>query len=144
MQTCRTQFSQGRKPHTLLLIYQLFSLWVNIYVCAYTHKNAHKYVYTYTYRGGPKKLGIYLLKICIYSYMFKLQSSLKYSPCDAIHLSRCVLCSPKRFLNLLILMSISASAIFCFSSSTLAKHFPLRTFFTWGNKKQLLTARLCE
>ena len=32
-------------------------------------------------------------------------------------------------LNLLILMPFSASAIFCFTSSTLAKHFLLRTFY---------------
>ena len=27
-------------------------------------------------------------KLCIYSYMFKVQSPSKYSPFDAIHLSR--------------------------------------------------------
>ena len=29
----------------------------------------------------------------------------------------------------------SASVFFCFTSSTSAKHFPLRTFFIWGNKQ---------
>ena len=42
----------------------------------------------------------------------------------------------KQFLNLLILMPFSASAIFCFTSFTLAKRFPLRTFFIWGDEKQ--------
>ena len=42
----------------------------------------------------------------------------------------------KQFLNSLILMPFSASVIFCFTSSTSAKHFPLRTFFIWGNKKK--------
>ena len=34
-----------------------------------------------------------------------------------------------QFLSPLILIPFSASAIFCFTSSTSAKHFPLRTFF---------------
>ena len=39
-------------------------------------------------RGGiPRKPGIYK-KLCIYSYMFKLQSPSKYSPFDAIRLLR--------------------------------------------------------
>ena len=37
----------------------------------------------------------------------------------------------KRFLNLLILMPFSASAIFLFHLSTSAKCFPLRTYFNW-------------
>ena len=43
-------------------------------------------------------------------------------------------------------MPFSASVIFCFSSSTLAKHFSLRTFFIWGNKQKnsLFGARLGE
>ena len=36
-----------------------------------------------------------------------------------------------------ILMPFSASAVFCFTSSTSAKCFPLRTFFIWGNKKKV-------
>ena len=43
----------------------------------------------------------------------------------------------KRVLNSLILMPFSAYAIFCFTSSTLAKHLPLKTFFIWGNKKKV-------
>ena len=41
----------------------------------------------------------------------------------------------ERSLNSSILMPFSASAVFCFISSTLMKHFPLRTFFIWGNKE---------
>ena len=37
-----------------------------------------------SYRGGPQKNRIYL-KLCIYSYMFKLHSPSKYSPFDATH-----------------------------------------------------------
>ena len=37
-------------------------------------------------RGDPKKQFIYK-KVCIYSYMFKLQSPSKCSPFDAIQLS---------------------------------------------------------
>ena len=43
----------------------------------------------------------------------------------------------KQFLNLLILMPFSASAIFCFTSSTRTKHFPLRTFFIQGEKEKV-------
>ena len=46
-----------------------------------------------------------------------------------------IMLSAQKFLISLILMPFSASAIFCFTSSTHAKCFPLRTFFTWGNKQ---------
>ena len=70
--------------------------------------------------------------MCIYSYM----SPSKYSPFDAIHLLRHFFHCSKLFLNLLILMP----AIFLFvylTSSMSLKRFPLRTFFIWGNKKNL-------
>ena len=41
----------------------------------------------------------------------------------------------KTVLNSLILIPFRASAIFCFTSSTSAKCFPLRIFFSWRNKK---------
>ena len=42
------------------------------------------------YMRGTPKTKIYLLKkLCIYSYMFILQSPSKCSPFDAIHLFRC-------------------------------------------------------
>ena len=68
--------------------------------------------------------------------MFKLQSPLKYSPFHAVHLSRCFFYFSKQFLNLLILLPFSTSAVFCFTSSTSAKPLPLRTYFIWGNKKK--------
>ena len=83
-----------------------------------------------TYKGGyTKKPELIYKKLCIYSYMFKLQSPSKYSPFDAIHLLRFFFHCSKQFLNSSILMPFSASAIFCFTYSTLTKHFPLRPFF---------------
>ena len=70
--------------------------------------------------------------------MFKLQSPSKSSLFDAIHLSRCFFSPAQKFLNSSILMPFSASAIFCFTSSTSTKCFPLKTFFIQGNKKRRL------
>ena len=67
--------------------------------------------------------------VCIYSYMFKLQLPSKYSPFDAIHLSRLFFHCSKQFSNSSILMPFSAFAIFFLTSSTSVKHLPLRTFF---------------
>ena len=64
--------------------------------------------------------------------MFKLQSPSKYSPFDAAHLSRRFYCSKVSELVSCLLLRLS---FLCFTSSTLAKHFPLRTFFIQGNKK---------
>ena len=52
----------------------------------------------------------------------------------------------KQFLNSSILKHFSDSAIVCCTSSTSAKHFPLRTFFILGNKqtKKALRAKLGE
>ena len=40
------------------------------------------------YEGDPNKLEYVYKKLCIYSYMFELQSPPEYSPFDAIRLSR--------------------------------------------------------
>ena len=69
--------------------------------------------------------------------MFKLKSPSKYSPFDTIHLLRHFFPLLKTVLNSLILIPFSASAVFCFTSSILAKHFSLRIFFIWGNKKNV-------
>ena len=82
--------------------------------------------------------------MCIYFPMFKPQSPSKYSPFDAIYLSRCFFHYSKQFLNSSMLMPFSASAIFCFTFSTLAKSFPLRTVLIWGNQKILLGVRSGE
>ena len=42
----------------------------------------------------------------------------------------------KQFLNSSVLMPFSASAIFCFSSSSSGKHFPLMNLFIQGNKQK--------
>ena len=70
--------------------------------------------------------------------MFKLQLPSKYSPLDTIHLSSFFYCSEP------ILMLFSASAASCFTSSTFAKCFPLRTSFIRENKKRSLGVRLYE
>ena len=66
--------------------------------------------------------------------MFKFQSASKYSPFDAIRVSR-LFSTAQKFLNSSMLMLFSASAVFCFTSSTSAKLFPLGTFFIQGTKK---------
>ena len=55
----------------------------------------------------------------------------KYSPFNAIHQSKQFFHCSTQFLNSSILVLL---LFFCFTSSTLAKHFPLRTFFHGGNK----------
>ena len=75
--------------------------------------------------GGTQKTGNSFI-LNIYPYMFKLQSPSKYSPFDAIHLSRRLSHCSEQFLNSSILMPLSASAVFCFASSTAAQRFPLR------------------
>ena len=42
----------------------------------------------YPFGETPKILEFMYKKLCIYSYMLKLQSPSKYSPFDAMHLSR--------------------------------------------------------
>ena len=78
-------------------------------------------------RGDPPKPEFIYKKLCIYSYMFKLQSPSKYSPLEAIL---------KTVFNSLILMPFSASAPFCFTSSTWAKCFHVRTSFIRETNKQ--------
>ena len=60
--------------------------------------------------------------------MLKLQSPSKYSPFDAIHLSRCFFHCSKQFLNLLTLMPFSASAIFV-PSLPCWQNFPFEDIF---------------
>ena len=93
-------------------------------------------------KGTPAKLKFLYRKLCIYFNMFKLHSLSKYCPFDAIPLLRCFSHCSEQFLNSLILMLFSASAIFCFSSSTSAKHVPLRPFFIQGNKKEVAWGKI--
>ena len=55
-------------------------------------------------KGDPKNPEFIYKILCIYSYMFKLQSPSKYSPSNAICLSRCFFHCSKEVLNLGILM----------------------------------------
>ena len=86
-------------------------------------------------QGGtlPKPEFIYQ-KVCIDSYMFKLGSPSKCPPLDARLPSRALFRCSKRRLSPSILPSFRASAIFCFTSSTSAKRFPLRTFSSLETK----------
>ena len=88
-------------------------------------------------KGNPPNPECIYKKLCIYSYMFKLQSPLKYSWCSTPYWD-VISTVQKQFCNSLILMPFSASAIFCFTTSTLTICFPLRTFFIQGNKKVTL------
>ena len=74
----------------------------------------------------------------MYSYMFKLQSLSKFSLSDTIHLSRFffplhyIVFWACQFWCLLVLLSF-----FCFTTSTSAKHFPLRAFFHPGRQTKV-------
>ena len=69
-------------------------------------------------RGDPKNVELVYKISDIYSYTFKLRSPSEYSPFDTIHLSRHFFHCSTQFLNSLILMPFSVSAIFCFTFST--------------------------
>ena len=123
-----------------LTLSRLWYLLVNMHVfrtpCPNLIYILNVYIYVYIYKNI-----IYLLKLCIYSSMFKLQSPLKYSPFDAVHLLRRFFHRSRQFLNLLSLMPFSTSAVFCFTSSTLTKRVPLRTFFIEETKNVILGDR---
>ena len=70
--------------------------------------------------------------------MFKLQSPSKYSPLVAVHLSRCFFHCSKQFLNLLIVMPFSASAVFLFYLFHISKTFPFEDFFHPRKQQQKL------
>ena len=75
--------------------------------------------------------------MCIYSYMFKLQSPSKHSPFDAMQLLRLFHCS-KQFLNSSIFIPFSASAVcFLFHPFHMEKMFPLEDFFHLGKHKKV-------
>ena len=52
------------------------------------------------YEGDPKNLEFIYKKLCIYSYMFKLQLPSEYSPFDAIYLLRHFFPLPKTVFEL--------------------------------------------
>ena len=68
--------------------------------------------------------------------MFKLQSTSKYSPFDAIHLLRLFSIAQTVF-ELSVLMFFSVSAIFLFHLFHISKTFPSEYFFSSGGKKKV-------
>ena len=85
--------------------------------------------------GDPKPPKFIYKKLCIYSYMFKFQSPSKYSPCDAIHLWWLFSTAENSFWPHQCWCLLVFSAVFCLTSSMLAKHFPLSTFFKFWETK---------
>ena len=89
-------------------------------------------------KGDPRKQNLF-----IKNYVFiltclnfsHLQSTLHLM--YAILLLRCFFYCSKQLLNSLILTPFSTSVIFCFTFSTWAKCFPLRTFFQGNNNKKV-------
>ena len=92
------------------------------------------HVYTGIHERQPQSRNLFI-KVCIYSYLLKLQAPSKYSPFDAINLWKYFFHCSKQFLNLSILMTFSVSTVFCFISFT-SKHILWRTFFIQGNNKK--------
>ena len=87
------------------------------------------------FKGRPPKTWHLFIKYCVFILtclnFSHLQSTLhlmQYTYRDIFPLLKTVL-------NLLILIPFRASAIFCFTSSTSAKCFPLRTFFICENEQ---------
>ena len=73
-------------------------------------------------RGTPKNPEFIYKKLCIYSNMFK-PVTFKVLPIWCNMPTETVFHCSKQFLNLSILMPFSAPAVFCSTSSTLAKCF---------------------
>ena len=89
-------------------------------------------------KENPPKME-FLIKNCVF-----ILTHLNFShPQSPLHLMQYTYqdsffhCS-RQFLNLSILMPFSASDIFCFTSPTLAKHYPWRTFFHPRKQKKKL------
>ena len=63
-------------------------------------------------------------KLCIYFYMFKLQSPSKYSPFVAVHQWGLSFHFSEQFLNSSLLLPFSASAVFLFYFFRIHRMFP--------------------
>ena len=95
--------------------------------------------------GGPKNWNLLIKKLCIYSYMFKLQSPSKYSLTDTINLLRHLFPLLKTSFELMDFDAISASTIFHFTSCKVAKCFLLKNFFHKGKQKKVARGEIsCE
>ena len=98
--------------------------WAHAFVSVYMASASMLYVPMCCHMRGTKNtLEFIYKKLCIYSYMFKLQSPSKHSPFARIHPFRLFFHCPKQFSNSLILTPCSDPAIICFISSTSAKRF---------------------
>ena len=75
-----------------------------------------------------QKLGIYLLKIGVFILTCLNFSHIQSTPCLMHYTFEMFFPLLRTVLNLSILMPFSASAVFCFTSSTWEKRFPLRIF----------------
>ena len=76
--------------------------------------------------------------MCIYFYMFKLQSPSKYSIGDGIHLSRYffpLLKTVSELIDFWCLLVLLLLVYFCFFPHR-QQCFPLEIFFFWGNKQK--------
>ena len=79
---------------------------------------------------GETKTCVFVLTCLNFSHLQSTLHPMQYTPRD-------FLATAQNSFELMILMPFNASALFCFISSTLANHFPLRTFFIWGNEKNV-------
>ena len=87
-------------------------------------------------RGKPKNWGFIYKKLCIYSYMFQVQSPSQYSPFDAIHLSRLFSTTKNSFWTcwfwcLLVLLPFFVSPLH------IGKTFVFEDFFHLGKQKKV-------
>ena len=87
-------------------------------------------------REDPPKWNLFIKKLCVYSYMFKLQSLSKYALWCNIPIETSFHCS-EQFLNSLILMPFSAPAIFLFNLLNVSKMFPFEDFSHLGKQKKV-------
>ena len=79
-------------------------------------------------RGDSPKTEFIHIKLCIDYYIFWTSATFKVLSIWCKTPIETFFPLLKTVLNLSILMPFSASTIFCFNSSTLAKHLPSRTF----------------
>ena len=84
---------------------------------------------------------LFVKKLCIYSYVFELQSSSRYSPSDAVHTLRQFLHHLTQFLNSSIWMPFSFCHFF-FHLFYTGKTFPFEDFFHQGNKKKVVWGKI--
>ena len=87
--------------------------------------------------GGPRKPWNLFIKNCIFILTcVNVSHLLKYWAFDAMHLLGLFFCCSKQFWTGWFWCFLVLLPCFCFTCSILAKLFPLRIFFIWGNKKK--------